>query len=120
MRFLYTLLLYLLMPWIMVRLVWRNWLEPGYLRYVGERFGYYPKTAAAPLIWVHAVSVGETRAAQPLVEALLKEYPQHYVLVTNMTPSGRDTGKELFGNDIDRCYLPYDIPGPVGDFLEHF
>ena len=120
MRFIYTLLLYLLVPWILMRLVWRTWREPGYLRYLGERFGTYRKVAAAPLIWVHAVSVGETRAAQPLIEALLREYPRHYVLLTHMTPTGRETGRELFAGDVDRCYLPYDLPGSVTDFLEHF
>ena len=120
MRYLYTLVLYLLVPWILVRLVWRAWREPGYLQYVGERFGRYRKTPGAPLIWVHAVSIGETRAAQPLVEALLREHPQHYVLVTHMTPSGRETGRDLFGARVERCYLPYDLPGAVADFLEHF
>ena len=78
MRYLYTLLLYLLVPWVLLRLVWRSWREPGYLQNVGERFGHYRKLAGAPLIWVHAVSVGETRAAQPLIEALLREHPQHF------------------------------------------
>ena len=120
MRYLYTLLLYLLVPWILVRLIWRAWREPGYLRYFGERFGSYRKMAGTPLIWIHAVSVGETRAAQPLVEALLRAYPQHYVLLTHMTPTGRETGKELFGGRVERCYLPYDLPGAVGEFLDHF
>ena len=120
MRYLYTLLLYLLVPWIFVRLVWRALREPGYLRYVGERFGSYGKTAGTPLIWVHAVSVGETRAAQPLVEALLHAYPHYYVLLTHMTPTGRDAGRAIFGGRVARCYLPYDLPGAVAAFLEHF
>jgi 3-deoxy-D-manno-octulosonic-acid transferase len=120
MRYVYSLLLYLLVPWILFRLVWRSWREPGYMRYIGERFGQYRKIAVTPLIWVHAVSVGETRAAQPLIEALLRDYPQHYVLITHMTPTGRDTGRELFGQTVERCYLPYDLPGAVTDFLEHF
>jgi 3-deoxy-D-manno-octulosonic-acid transferase len=120
MRYFYTLLLYLLVPWVMLRLVWRSWREPGYLQNVGERFGSYRKTAGAPLIWVHAVSVGETRAAQPLVEALLRSYPQYYVLLTHMTPTGRETGRELFGGRVERCYLPYDLPGAVADFLSHY
>src|SRR6185295_18392802 len=104
MRFLYTLLLYPLVPWILLRLAWRSWNEPGYTQNVAERFGTYKKTAASPLIWVHAVSVGETRASQPLVEALLREYPQHYVLMTHMTPTGRDTRRELFAGSVERCY----------------
>src|SRR5688572_21490968 len=120
MRYLYTLLLYLLVPWIMLRLVWRSWRERGYLQHVGERFGSYRKTAGTPLIWVHAVSVGETRAAQPLIQALFREYPQHYVLITHMTPTGREAGRELYGGRVERCYLPYDLPGAVSDFLAHY
>ena len=120
MRYLYTLLLYLLVPWIMLRLVWRSWRERGYLQNVGERFGSYRKTAGTPLIWVHAVSVGETRAAQPLIQALFRDYPQHYVLMTHMTPTGRDAGRELYGGRVERCYLPYDLPGAVADFLAHY
>ena len=120
MRLLYTLILYLLMPWVLLRLVWRSWREPAYLRYVGERLGQYRKLAGTPLIWVHAVSVGETRAAQPLIEALLRDYPQHYVLLTHMTPAGRDLSREIFAGSVERCYLPYDLPGAVSDFLEHF
>jgi 3-deoxy-D-manno-octulosonic-acid transferase len=120
MRALYTLLLYPLVPWILLRLMWRSWREPGYRYNLAERFGSYQKTAASPLIWVHAVSVGETRAAQPLVEALLRDYPQHYVLMTHMTPSGRDAGREIFAGSVERCYLPYDLPGAVGEFLDHY
>src|SRR6185369_3732177 len=97
MRYLYTLILYLLVPWIVLRLWLRSWREPGYTQYLGERFGSYRKVAGSPLIWVHAVSVGETRAAQPLIQALLRDHPQHYVLITHMTPTGREAGRELFG-----------------------
>ncbi len=120
MRFMYTLVLYLLVPWVLLRLVWRARREPGYLRHVAERFGQYSQTAGAPLIWIHAVSVGETRAAQPLIEALLGRYPQHHVLLTHMTPTGLETGKALFGRKVTRCYLPYDLPGAVAGFLGHF
>jgi 3-deoxy-D-manno-octulosonic-acid transferase len=120
MRYLYTLILYLLLPWAFLRLLWRARREPDYRRYLGERFGYYRKTAGAPLIWIHAVSVGETRAAQPVVEGLFRAYPKHYVLMTHMTPTGREAGRELFGGRIERCYLPYDLPGPVAQFLDHF
>jgi len=66
------------------------------------------------------VSVGETRAAQPLIEALLARHPAHAVLLTHMTPTGRDTGVELAGDRIYRCYLPYDYPFAVRRFLDHF
>jgi len=120
MRFLYTLLLYLLLPYVLARLAWRARRQPGYLRNVAERFGHYTAMPKAPLIWVHAVSVGETRAAEPLVRVLQVRYPQHHILVTHMTPTGRETGETLFGGRVARCYLPYDYPWAVARFLDYF
>jgi len=100
---------------------------PGYGRHFGERFGFYrrvaPGTTRARLLWVHAVSVGETRAAEPLIDALLAAYPDHSILLTHMTPTGRATGRALFGKHggrVVQCYLPYDIGWMVGRFLRHF
>lgn len=121
MRLAYTLLLYLLLPFAWLRLAWRARRQRGYLRHVGERFGRYaPRPGGAPLIWVHAVSVGETRAAEPLIRALMAKHPGHRVLLTHMTPTGREAGEALFGDDVTRCYLPYDYPGAVARFLRHF
>src|SRR5258706_10181956 len=120
MRFLYTLLLYLLLPYVLLRLLWRARRQRGYLDHVGERFGYYKQSADGPFIWLHAVSVGETRAAEPLIQALRGKYPQHRVLLTHMTPTGRETGETIFGDDVIRCYLPYDYPGAVARFLDRF
>jgi len=120
MRFAYTLLLYLLLPYVLARLVWRARRQRGYLEQVSERFGRYTQPAGGPIIWVHAVSVGETRAAEPLIKALMAKYPRHRVLLTHMTPTGRDAGDGLFGENVDRCYLPYDYPGAVARFLRHF
>jgi 3-deoxy-D-manno-octulosonic-acid transferase len=72
------------------------------------------------VIWLHAVSVGETRAAQPLVQRLLARHPDHDLLLTHMTPTGRQTSSELFGERVLRAYLPYDYPFAVGRFLAHF
>nr|WP_312843012.1 lipid IV(A) 3-deoxy-D-manno-octulosonic acid transferase [Burkholderia pseudomallei] len=72
---------------------------------------------ATPIVWVHAVSVGETRAAQPLIDALLRARPDAHVLLTHMTPSGRATGEQVFGERVSRCYLPYDLPRAVRRFL---
>jgi 3-deoxy-D-manno-octulosonic-acid transferase len=119
-RLLYALLLYLVFPYIVLRLAWRSLRQRGYLAHVGERFGHYGKAPARPLIWVHAVSVGETRAAEPLVRELMARYPDHGVLLTHMTPTGRATGAALFGESVRRCYLPYDYPGAVARFLRHF
>jgi 3-deoxy-D-manno-octulosonic-acid transferase len=119
-RLAYTLLLYLLLPYVLARLAWRARRQRGYLEHVGERFGRYPQGADGLLIWVHAVSVGETRAAEPLIHALLGKYPGHRILLTHMTPTGRETGEALFGGNVTRCYLPYDYPGAVTRFLRHF
>jgi 3-deoxy-D-manno-octulosonic-acid transferase len=87
---------------------------------VAERFGFYDRSAAGPFVWVHAVSVGETRAAEPLIEALRARHPRLRVLLTHMTPTGREAGEALFGEGVTRCYLPYDYPGAVARFLAHF
>ncbi len=119
-RFLYTFLLFAALPFIALRLVWRAFRQPAYLRHVGERFGWYGAAARQRVIWVHAVSVGETRAAQPLVEALLARYAGAQVLMTYMTPTGRETGENLFGERVLHAYLPYDYPATVARFLDHF
>jgi 3-deoxy-D-manno-octulosonic-acid transferase len=117
----YNLLLYALAPGALWHLIWRARRQPEYLRHVPERFGYFSQARpAAPVIWLHAVSVGETRAAAPLVGALRERYPDHRILLTHMTPTGRQTGAALFGESITSCYLPYDFPGAVVRFLEHF
>lgn len=120
-RTLYTLLITLALPLIALRLWWRARRQPEYLKHVGERFGrYVDKPGTAPLLWLHAVSVGETRAAEPLIRDLRQRYPQHRILLTHMTPTGRETGIALFGDDVLRCYLPYDYPRAVARFLEHY
>ncbi len=119
-RFVYTLLLYALLPRALWHLWWRARRQPEYLEHVAERFGRYDVRVEPPLIWVHAVSVGETRAAEPLIHALQREYPRHRILLTHMTPTGRATGAALFGDGVQRCYLPYDFPFAVERFLEHF
>ncbi len=114
------------MPLVAVRLWRRGRKEPGYRMHMAERFGFFPNLpadcAARPVLWVHAVSVGETRAAEPLIHALLGQYPDHVVLLTHMTPTGRTTGRTLFGEQhrMMQCYLPYDTGWMVGRFLRHF
>jgi 3-deoxy-D-manno-octulosonic-acid transferase len=122
MRTFYTLLVTVALPFAALRLWWRGRWQPGYRQHIRERFGYFPSAASAPgpLIWLHAVSVGETRAAEPLLRALLEQYPSHRILLTHMTPTGRDAGVQLFGDAVLRCYLPYDYPNAVARFLDHF
>ena len=90
------------------------------MQHVRERFGRYGAKPSAPVIWIHAVSVGETRAAAPLIEELQRRHPGHRILLTHMTPTGRATGESLFGARVDRAYLPYDFPFAVARFLAHF
>jgi len=119
-RFFYTLALWLLLPYIFLRLLWRARKQPEYLRHIGERFGFYSVSSDKPAIWLHAVSVGETRATQSLVTRLCKTYPNHKILLTHTTPTGRATGEQLYGGNVLRVYLPYDYPFAVNRFLRHF
>ena len=116
----YRLLLWLLFPWALVHLWWRGRRQPGYREHIGERFGWYQARPARPVIWLHAVSVGETRAAEPLARALAARYPGHELLLTQMTPTGRETAQQLFGDAATIVYLPYDYPGAVARFLTRF
>jgi len=121
---LYSILWWLALPLVLGRLWWRGRKEPGYRLHLGERLGFYgPRPESRLTIMVHAVSVGETRAAEPLVEALLARWPGCRILLTHMTPTGRATGRQLFGKHGDRViqsYLPYDTGFMVGRFLHHF
>jgi 3-deoxy-D-manno-octulosonic-acid transferase len=119
-RFIYTLAVLALLPWAILHLLWRTRRQPEYLRHWGERFGYFDAVPPVPTIWLHAVSVGETRAAQPLVAALRERYPGYRILFTHMTPTGRATSEALFGDSVDRIYLPYDTPWAMRRFLRHY
>ncbi len=119
-RLVYTLLLWLLLPYALLHLLWRARKQPEYLRHIGERFGLYTVRCDRPVIWLHAVSVGETRATQSLVGRLQEAYPNHQVLLTHTTPTGRATGEQLYGVSVLRVYLPYDYPFAVNNFLHHF
>ncbi|MDD5175863.1 MAG: lipid IV(A) 3-deoxy-D-manno-octulosonic acid transferase [Sterolibacterium sp.] len=123
-RALYSIVIILALPLIVLRLLWRARRQSEYLHHWRERFGVYPAQAArqasGKIIWIHAVSVGETRAAQPLLAVLRQHYPDHRILFTHMTPTGRQTGMELFGDSVERVYLPYDYPWAVARFLHHF
>ena len=107
--FLYTLLFYLLTPLILLRLWWRGRRAPAYRLRWRERFGYgLPQLQGS--IWVHAVSVGETLAAQPLVNALLQRYPGQPLLLTTMTPTGSERVRAIWGDRVAHVYAPYDLP----------
>lgn len=124
---LYSILWWLALPLVLGRLWWRGRKEPGYRLHLGERLGFYgrrPKHGASArlTIMVHAVSVGETRAAEPLIEMLLARWPDCRILLTHMTPTGRATGEALFKKHgrVIQSYLPYDTGFMVGRFLHHY
>ncbi len=119
-RRIYTILLWLLLPYIFFHLLWRARKQPEYLQHVAERFGFYSASINKPIIWLHTVSVGETRAAANLVKRLQDTYPDHQLLLTHTTPTGRAASAQLYGDDVLRVYLPYDYPFAVKYFLRHF
>ena len=116
----YRLLLWLAFPWIIARLWWRGRAEPGYRRHIGERFGFYEDSPGKPVIWLHAVSLGEIRAAEPLLRALQLRHPGVEILVTQMTATGREAAQRLFGESVRIAWLAYDYPSAVRRFLRHF
>ena len=119
-RFFYNLLLFLVLPFVPFKLWWRGLKQPAYRQHWAERFGFYAFKSVKSVIWLHCVSVGETRAAEPLIKALLLAYPQHQILLSHTTPTGRDASEQLFEDSVQRVYLPYDLPFAVNRFLEHF
>jgi 3-deoxy-D-manno-octulosonic-acid transferase len=124
MRLFYSLLWWVILPFALFRLWWRGRKEPGYRRHIAERFGFFPALSSTrSRIWIHAVSVGETRAAEPLLHALLAEYPSYDILLTHMTATGRETGAALFGTlspRVSQAFLPYDTNWMMSRFLRHF
>jgi 3-deoxy-D-manno-octulosonic-acid transferase len=122
-RFAYTLFWWLALPFLPLRLWWRGRREATYRLHIGERFGRYAGAARAvgnDVVWIHAVSVGETRAVAPLVERIERDNPRRTILLTHMTAAGRDTGRALYGNRVVQAWLPYDLPFAVDRFLAHF
>lgn len=119
MRILYSLLLYILLPGVLLRLWWKSRRQPAYRRYWGERLGFTLPSLEG-VVWVHAVSVGEVRAAAALIEVLMAMYPSQPLLVTTTTPTGRETVAQLFDKRVVCVYLPYDMPGAVRRFLRAF
>ena len=116
-RLIYTLVFYLMLPAILLRLIYRAWRAPAYARRWRERFGWFDWQAPQGGLWVHAVSVGETIAAVPLIRALQQTYPNLPILVTTMTPTGSERVRALLGDSVQHVYAPYDLPGAIQRFL---
>lgn len=117
MRHLYTAVLYLLVPWVLLRLLWRGRRAPAYRRRWRERFGFFPTTVDTDTIWVHAVSVGEAIASFPLVRRISERYPDYPVVLTTTTPTGSERVTQQLAGQVHHGYAPYDLPGAVKRFL---
>lgn len=116
----YSALLALLTPVYVARLWWRGRREPLYRHALGERLGRYADPPSSGWLWLHAVSLGETRAAAALVEQLRAQQPGLRLLLTHGTATGREAGQALLRDGDRQAWLPYDTPGAVGRFLAHF
>lgn len=115
-RLIYSSLLYLLLPLAFLRLYWRGRHDPGHRQRWRERLGWVPPLLPGSL-WIHAVSVGEVRAALPLIRVLLERYPERWLLVTTTTLTGSRQVRETLGERVRHVYAPYDLPGVVRRFL---
>ena len=118
-RFIYSVVFYLITPVIILRLFIRGLAAPNYRKRWGQRFGFFtPSESSKETMWLHAVSVGETLAAVPLVKALQEKYPERRLLITCMTPTGSERITAAFGDSVDHSYAPYDTPDAVARFLQ--
>jgi 3-deoxy-D-manno-octulosonic-acid transferase len=119
-RPLYSLVLMGVQPLLRRKLRRRGEAEPGYLVDIEERFGHYAVATEPGRLWLHAVSLGETRAAAILIDALRRERPGLRILLTHGTATGRAEGRMLLQPGDAQAWLPWDTPGAVRRFLDHF
>ena len=117
-RYLYTLAMFLATPLLVLRLLARGVRSRPYHRRWPERFGFFDPPGFSGSLWVHAVSVGEVNAAEPLIKALRRDYPNAPLVITTITPTGTARVQQLFGDSVFHVYLPYDLPYSVGRFLK--
>mgnify|MGYP003624224345 FL=1 len=108
-RTLYSIFFTLCIPLILLRLIYRAWRAPAYARRWSERFALGGDVRQGG-IWVHAVSVGESIAAAPMVRELMQRHPDLPITITCMTPTGSEQIRKLFGGQVGHAYLPYDLP----------
>lgn len=118
-RGLYSVALYLLAPATVYHLIWRGFRQPAYFQRWQERYALYRGAPQVRTLWLHAVSVGEVNAAVPLVNALRRGRPDIRLLITTITPTGSERVFAAWGAGVEHVYLPYDLPGAIGRFLEH-
>jgi 3-deoxy-D-manno-octulosonic-acid transferase len=113
----YQLLIYALSPFALLWFVWRGLRDRAYWQDLPQRLGFGQRFSR-PSIWVHAVSVGEVQAAIPLLNALAERYPDYALVLTTVTPTGRQRGRAILGEKWQLRYLPYDLPGAVKRFFD--
>ncbi len=119
-RFFYSCLMWALSPVLWLKLHLRARREPVYGQAIAERFGYYSQAASSGALWIHAVSLGETRAVGSLIKALRLAYPDLRLLLTHGTATGRSEGVNLLREGDVQAWLPWDTPDAVARFLRHF
>lgn len=115
----YSALLRLATPLYLARLWWRGRREPLYRQAWHERLGGFDGEPLPGRLWLHAVSLGETRAAAALIDALRRRRPELRLLLTHGTATGREAGAALLRAGDAQVWLPYDTPGAVRRFLRH-
>lgn len=115
---LYNLVFYLVLPFILLRVLLRGFKNRGYWQRLPQRFGVF--NAKKPIdIWIHAVSVGEVRAAAPLINRLLDQQLVGHILITTMTPTGSQTVQQMYADNqrVEHCFIPYDLPDTMRRFM---
>ena len=117
MRLIYNLLIYLAAPVAFLMQLWRGLRDPSYRERLGERFGF-GSVLPGETIWIHAVSVGEVQATEPLIKQLLARHPRYPLLLTTVTPTGAARARQLFGETVQLRYVPLDLPGSVRRFFD--
>ena len=114
----YVVFTYLMLPLICLHLLYKSLGDSNYLKRINERFGFNGIPLNTEIIWIHAVSYGEVKAASSLVYRLIKRYPKKQILLTTYTPTGSALIQELFGDTVRHVYLPYDLNGAVSRFFK--
>ncbi|MEM7281473.1 MAG: lipid IV(A) 3-deoxy-D-manno-octulosonic acid transferase [Pseudomonadota bacterium] len=117
MRFVYIFLIYVLSPVAILLMLWRGLRSPAYREKFPQRFGFLGFQLDQDSIWVHAVSVGEVQAASPMIRRLLDAHPDVPMVVSTVTPTGAQRVRDIFGDRVQHCYAPYDLPGSVKRFF---
>ena len=118
MRYVYLLLVYLVMPFVVLHDAWQALTSPEHRGRLKSRLGFVRRSSAPGALWIHAVSVGEVQAAAAVVQEIRRRHPALPVVVSTVTATGSQRAQALFKTAVEHCYLPYDLPGAVNRFLD--